>query len=252
LSKAGLGKTRLIAEALAIAKDKGLSVGSGIVADSDQAVPMGPLVAAVLPLVDPATRSALPYLREQRYWLLEELEDVLESLAMRSPLLLCIDDGQWGDSAFLTALRVLPVRLATFPIVWLVAYRSPQAPPQLRAVIESLEQIGAGRLRLRPLGDAAVAEITTDVLGAEPGDVLLEMAQRSHGSPFLLVELLHGWQRTAWSTSAQARQSWSRCASLHESAKACKKDSARCPACHSPLGSHHPSAYSGFDGIRTM
>jgi DNA-binding CsgD family transcriptional regulator len=192
--RAGLGKTRLIAEAIAIAKDEGLSVGSGVVADSDQAVPMGPLVAAVLPLVDQATRSALPYLREQRYWLLEELEGVLEKLAMRSPLLLCIDDAQWSDTAFLTALRALPVRLMTFPIVWLVAYRSPQAPPQLRAVIESLEQIGVDRLPLRPLSDAAVAEIVTDVLGAEPGDALREMVHRSQGSPFLLVELLHGLQ----------------------------------------------------------
>jgi len=190
--RAGLGKSRLIAEAMAIANDQGLSVGSGVVAASDQAVPMGPLVAAVLPLVDPATRSALPYLPEQRYWLLEELEGVLETLAMRSPLLLCIDDVQWGDTAFLAALRTLPVRLMTFPIVWLVAYRSPQAPPQLRAVIESLEQVGVDKLPLRPLSDAAVAQVVTDVLGAEPGDALREMVQRSHGSPFLLVELLHG------------------------------------------------------------
>ena len=192
--QAGLGKTRLIAEAMAIAKDKGLSVGSGVAAAIDQAVPMGPLVAAVVPLVDSKTRSALPYLPEQRYWLLEELEGALETLAMQSPLLLCVDDVQWGDTAFLTALRTLPVRLMTFPIVWLVAYRSPQAPPQLRAVIESLEQIGVDRLRLRPLSDAAVAEIVTDVLGAEPGDALREMVHRAHGSPFLLVELLHGWQ----------------------------------------------------------
>lgn len=191
--QAGLGKTRLIAEAMAIARDEGLNVGSGVVAASDQAVPIGPLVAAVLPLVDPATRSTLPYLSEQRYWLLEELEGVLEKLAMRSPLLLCVDDVQWGDAAFLTALRTLPVRLMTFPIVWLIAYRSPQAPPQLRAVIESLEQIGVDRLRLSPLSDAAVAEVVTDVLGAEPGDALREMVHRAHGSPFLLVELLHGW-----------------------------------------------------------
>ena len=113
---------------------------------------------------------------------------------MRSPLLLCLDDVQWGDSALLAALRALPARLATFPVVWLIAYRSPQAPPELRAVIESLEQVGMDRLLLGPLSDGAVAEVVTDVLGAEPGDGLRQMAQRSHGSPFLLVELLHGLQ----------------------------------------------------------
>jgi DNA-binding CsgD family transcriptional regulator len=191
---AGVGKSRLIAEAMAIAKEKGLSVGSGVAAASDQAVPMGPLVAAVLPLVDSKTRSSLPYLPEQRYWLLEELEGSLETLAMKSALLLCIDDVQWADSAFLAALRTLPVRLMTFPIVWLVAYRSPQAPPELRAVVESLEQIGVDRLPLRPLSDAAVAEIVSDAFGAEPGGALREMVQQSQGSPFLLVELLHGLQ----------------------------------------------------------
>jgi DNA-binding CsgD family transcriptional regulator len=190
--RAGLGKTRLLAEAAATAADMGLSVGSGMVAARDQAVPMGALVAAVLPLADPATRSALPYLREQRYWLLEELETLLEKLAMRSALLLCLDDVQWGDSALLAALRALPARLATFPVVWLIAYRSPQAPPELRAVVESLEPVGVDRLLLNPLSDGAVAEVAADVLGAEPGDGLREMAHWSHGSPFLLTELLHG------------------------------------------------------------
>jgi predicted ATPase len=58
--RAGLGKTRLLAEAAEIAQNMGLTVGSGVVAPMDQAVPMGALVAAVLPLVDPAARSALP------------------------------------------------------------------------------------------------------------------------------------------------------------------------------------------------
>lgn len=190
--RAGLGKTRLLTEAAEIAQNMGLTVGSGVVAPMDQAVPMGALVAAVTPLVDPATRSALPYLREQRYWLLEELERLLEKLALKSPLLLCIDDVQWADSAFLAALRTLPLRLMTFPVVWLVAYRSLQALPELRGVIEGLEQIGVDRLVLRPLSDETAAEVVTDVLGAEPDDALREAVQVSHGSPFLLVELLHG------------------------------------------------------------
>jgi DNA-binding CsgD family transcriptional regulator len=196
--RAGLGKTRLLAEAAAMARAMGMNVGSGVVAATDQAVPMGALVDALFsgraPLVDPAARATLPYLPEQRYWLLDELEALLEQVALRSPLLLCIDDMQWGDSACLTALRTLPPRLVTFPIVWLVAYRSAQASPQLRSVVESLEEIGVERLQLRPLSDGAVAEVVTDILRAEPDDPLLEMAQRSHGSPFLLVELVHGLQ----------------------------------------------------------
>jgi DNA-binding CsgD family transcriptional regulator len=194
--RAGLGKTRLLAEAATMARAMGMNVGSGVVAARDQAVPLGALVDALFsgraPLVDPSTRTTLPYLPEQRYWLLDELEALLEQVALRSPLLLCIDDLQWGDGACLTGLRTLPPRLATFPIVWLVAYRSTQASAELRSAIESLDEIGVERLQLRPLSDGAIAEVVTDILGAEPDDSLLEMAQRSHGSPFLLVELLHG------------------------------------------------------------
>jgi hypothetical protein len=196
--RAGLGKTRLLAEAAAIATGLGLTVGSGVVAARDQAVPMGALLAALFegraPVVDPAAWSALHYLPEQRYLLLDELETLLEQAALRSPLLLCLDDMQWADGACLTALRTLPVRLSSLPIVWLVAHRSTQSSPELRAVIESLGHAGADRVELEPLSDEDVARVVTDVLGAEPAAELREMAQRSHGSPFLLVELLHGWR----------------------------------------------------------
>ena len=196
--RAGLGKTRLLAEAVAHARGIGLAVGSGVVAPRDQAVPMGALLAALFegraPVVDPAAWSALHYLPEQRYVLLDELETLLEQAALRSPLLLCLDDMQWADGACLTALRTLPVRLSSLPIVWLVAHRSTQSSPELRAVIQSLEDTGADRVTLTPLSDEAVAQVVTDVLGAAPDSDLAEMVQRSHGSPFLLVELLHGWR----------------------------------------------------------
>jgi DNA-binding CsgD family transcriptional regulator len=196
--RAGLGKTRLLAEAAAIARGVGLTVGAGVVAARDQAVPMGALLSALFegraPVVDPAAWSALHYVPEQRYLLLDDLETLLEQAALRSPLLLCLDDMQWADGACLTALRTLPVRLSSLPIVWLVAHRATQSSPELRAVIQSLEDTGADRVTLAPLRDEAVAQVVTDVLGAAPDSDLAEMVQRSHGSPFLLVELLHGWR----------------------------------------------------------
>jgi DNA-binding CsgD family transcriptional regulator len=196
--RAGLGKSRLLAEAAAIARSSGLTVGSGVVAARDQAVPMGALLSALFegraPVVDQAAWSALHYLPEQRYLLLDDLETLLEQAALRSPLLLCLDDMQWADGACLSALRTLPVRLSSLPIVWLVAHRPTQSSPELRAVIQSLEDTGADRVTLAPLRDEAVAQVVTDVLGAAPDPDLAEMVQRSHGSPFLLVELLHGWR----------------------------------------------------------
>ena len=181
-----------------MAGDRGLRVGSGVVAAKDQAVPMGALVSALFegrpPLVDQALWTSLHYLPEQRYLLLDEIETLLEEAALRSPLLLCLDDVQWADSALLAALRALPVRLSSLPVVWLAAYRSAQAPHELRTVFESLGQTELDTVTLARLTDEAVAEVVTDVFGAHPDAGLVEMVERAHGSPFLLVELLHGWR----------------------------------------------------------
>jgi DNA-binding CsgD family transcriptional regulator len=53
---------------------------------------------------------------------------------------------------------------------------------------------GAESLRLGPLREAAVAQIVSDILGAEPDQDLLRSAERIQGNPFLLVELIRGLQ----------------------------------------------------------
>ncbi len=131
--RAGFGKTRLLAEAVAMAGRTGVRAGFGAVQASDQAVPMSGLIAALFdgrePLVDPGALRSLHFLPEQRYWLLEELESLLEEAALASPVLVCIDDMHWGDGGSLTALRTLPPRLAHLPIMWLVSFREGQAGP---------------------------------------------------------------------------------------------------------------------------
>jgi DNA-binding CsgD family transcriptional regulator/tetratricopeptide (TPR) repeat protein len=194
--RAGSGKTRLLAEAAAMAARAGFRVGMGAVAPGDQVVPMGGLVAALFdgrePLIDPGARHRLHYLPEQRYWLLEELESLLEEAALASPVLVCIDDLRWEDSGSLTALRTLPPRLADLPVAWLVSFRPGQDQAAVRAPMDSLDGVRARRLLLGPLDGQAVAEVIADILGAAPDSGLLELAGRAHGIPFLLVELLRG------------------------------------------------------------
>lgn len=199
--QAGFGKTRLLAEAAAMASRAGVRAGFGAVQASDQVVPMGGLIAALFdgrePLVDPGALRSLHFLPEQRYWLLEELESLLEEAALASPVLVCIDDMHWADGGSLTALRTLPPRLAHLPIIWLVSFRESQARAELLTAIKSLDEFGAQTLLLGPLDGDAVGQVAEDLLGREPDPGLLELAGRAHGSPFLLVELLRGLQEEA-------------------------------------------------------
>ncbi len=187
----GFGKTRLLAEAVRLAGAAGLRCGSsGSDADAS-ADPMATLFRALFAGADPVLdATGLTQLRTRSpiwYWILLELQELLERAAMRGPILICLDDLQWADSGTIEALRVLPARTAGLPIVWLAAYRAREASPALlRAVAEQQ----AGRLVLGPLDPAAVAEVATDVLGEAPTAAQLSTAHRASGNPFLVVELL--------------------------------------------------------------
>jgi len=193
---AGLGKTSLLREAMTIADELGIRCGYGRQAAGDQNAPLAALFEALFDgapaLVDREALRRLHLTPADRYWLLEDLEDLLEQTAIETPLLLCIDDLQWGSAACFAAARVLPQRLRTVPILWVFASRANDAPDDLRAAFISLEEIGARRISIGPLNASAVIEIVRDVVEAEPDADLTELAQRVHGSPFLLVELLNG------------------------------------------------------------
>jgi DNA-binding CsgD family transcriptional regulator len=103
-----------------------------------------------------------------------------------------LDDLQWADGGTVAALRVLPTRLASVPIVWIGALRPGQASPELRAALAELDEGGADRIELQPLDDAAVAKIITDIVAAEPTPDLLEVTESAKGVPFFLQELLFG------------------------------------------------------------
>jgi len=104
---------------------------------------------------------------DQRYWLLQELEALLEEAALQAPLLLLIDDVQWADSATLLALRTLVPRLAPVPILWVLAVRASAVGADVRNTLSRLFDAGAVRLVIGPLAAKAVSEVIFDRLDAE-------------------------------------------------------------------------------------
>jgi DNA-binding CsgD family transcriptional regulator/tetratricopeptide (TPR) repeat protein len=192
---AGLGKSALLTAAGEMARAKGISVYAGAGDVATQVVPLGPLLEALVaaddPPVDPAVLRDLSYSPDQRFWLLRELQESLERAALRSPMLISIDDVQWADAATLVALSTLPRHLAPHRILWLLAVRSGEWSPAVRAAIIRLEG-DAVTITLDPLDEAAVASVATDMLGGTPEPALLRVLQGVQGQPFLLTELLRG------------------------------------------------------------
>jgi DNA-binding CsgD family transcriptional regulator/DNA-binding Lrp family transcriptional regulator len=194
--EAGMGKSRLIGEGVRMARRLSLPVGVGAAEPSESVAELAPLLRALFdgpePLLDRAGLSSLHPGPEQRYWRLQDLQSLLERAAMDGPLLVFLDDVQWVDSGTVAALRALPPRLASLPIGWVLAMRPDQGSGQLRRTVEYLAGEGAERLVLEPLSQAAVGQLASDVMQAEPDETLLRMAGEAGGNPFLLVELLEG------------------------------------------------------------
>ncbi len=195
---AGMGKSRLLAEVTAIACSLGIRVGRSAADPSETIVELATLLAALFdgtePLLDPGELSTLHARPEQRFWLLRDLQQLLERAALEAPLLISIDDAQWADSGTIAALRTLPMRLMGLPIAWVIALRPPREATPLVHALEQLKQEGARPITLGPLHDAAVANVAADILGAHPDQSILKQLTEAGGSPFLVVETLLGLQ----------------------------------------------------------
>jgi DNA-binding CsgD family transcriptional regulator len=193
---AGMGKSRLLAEVAAIARTLGIRVGAHAADPGERVVELAALLAALFdgsePLLDPSGLSSLRGPPEQRYWLLRDLQQLLERAALESPLLIAIDDAHWADGGTVAALRTLPMRLMGLPIAWLIARRPAREPSRFADVVEQLAQEGARRITLGPLNDDAVTRLAADMLGADPDQSILEHLTEAEGSPFLVVETLLG------------------------------------------------------------
>jgi DNA-binding CsgD family transcriptional regulator/tetratricopeptide (TPR) repeat protein len=199
---AGMGKSRLLAEVATIARSLGIRVGGSAADPSETVVELAVLLAALFdgacPLLEDDGLTARHAQPEQRFWLLRDLQQLLERAALESPLLVSIDDAHWADGGTAAAIRTLPMRLVGLPIAWVIALRPPRESTPLVQALEQLKQNGARTIALGPLDESAVAHVATDVLGAQPDQSILEQLGEADGNPFLVVETLLGLREENW------------------------------------------------------
>jgi DNA-binding CsgD family transcriptional regulator len=196
--RAGLGKTRLLDACVSMAAERSFRVGRGVTEPHRQVVELAALFDALFdgdhPLVARSALSDHHASPEQRFWLFQDIQALIEEAALRDPLLICLDDLQWSGVGCAMAMRQLPQRLAAVPVCWVMAFRPGQGLAQVQGAKDQLQEAGAEMIRLGPLRGKAIAEIATDVLGAEPDEELLRKAEEVQGNPFLLIEFFRGLQ----------------------------------------------------------
>ncbi len=208
---AGIGKTRLVTEALAGLEDEGIQLRWGAAEELARTRPFWSLaealgcrpgatdpqlraVGALLAAepagpVEPLERAAVP---QQRFAVLEALLGVIEELTARGPLVLVLDDVQWADPATLLSLRVMARRLRPQALAVVATCRPEPHSPDLQQTIAGLVAEGADTMRLAPLPEGAVAELVGRLVAAAPGPTLLQELAGAGGSPLFVIELVRG------------------------------------------------------------
>ena len=205
---AGLGKTRLIAEAILAAHvlqmqaitgagrelERDFAYGVALqlfeapvarAADTRRARLLTGSAGLARPLLEGARESeegAFAYLHGL-YWL-------AANLAEERPLLLAIDDAQWSDEPTLRFLLYLAQRIEELPLTVLLAVGRGDPPRRGPLLDELAAHARTTVLRLRPLSAAGVGRQLSDVLlpGAEP-PFAEACYEATGGNPFLLEEL---------------------------------------------------------------
>jgi DNA-binding CsgD family transcriptional regulator len=208
----GIGKSRLLGELAARARERGVLVLEGRAAELERELPfallsdaLGPLVrgegaqglralepdqlhelAAVLPLagVEAAPASG------ERHRAARALRALLELVATERPLALLLDDLQWADPASTDALALLLHRPPGGGVLVGMAARAGRAPA-LEATLADAVRGGTGvLLELGPLPPEAAAALLP-----ETGPAARERLYReSGGNPFYLMELARAAQ----------------------------------------------------------
>jgi predicted ATPase len=181
---AGLGKTRLLDECVSIAQELSFRVGRGA-AEPGPVIEFGALFDALFegdpPLANRRALNDVHASSEFLFWLLQDVQSLIEEAALKSPLLICLDDLHWGGTSCSLAMRQLPLRLSSLPVAWVMAFRPEQGLYQVQQAKIELIESGAELIRLGPLNREAVAQLATDVLGAEADEELLQKAERVQG-----------------------------------------------------------------------
>lgn len=207
--EAGIGKTRLLEEALEAARSRGLQAVIGRAEELEMSRPFGVLaeafgctpsspdqrraaIAALLAFDGTIDRAPITVTNDPglQFRVVDGFTDLVEELALAGPVLIGVDDLQWADPSSLLTLGALVRRLPDVPVALFVSLRLAPRVAELERLAAVLDAAGARRLDVGSLAPEAVRELVAEAVTAEPGPALLAEVSGATGNPLFVTELL--------------------------------------------------------------
>jgi len=213
---AGVGKSRLISEAVLLAAGRGFTVLSGHCAELGDSVPYLPLADALRGAAQssgvrdalgsrPALNRLLPEGRDgqdaeedrsglARQQMLGGVLGLLAELAAAAPVLLVLEDLHWADASTRDLVTFLSRMLHRERVALIGSYRSDDLHRRhpLRPVVAELQRLPSViTVDLAPLDPSALAEhLTATAPGRIDATVLNGIVARAEGNAYYAEELL--------------------------------------------------------------
>jgi DNA-binding NarL/FixJ family response regulator len=220
--EAGIGKSRLAAEALALAD--GFTKLEGQAHPLRAGLAYAPIVEAVrrhlntlsgdeparllegltdlgrlmadprLPAVEPLGEPEL-----ERTRMFEAVIRLIGRLAEQAPVLLFIDDLHWADRGTIELLHYIGHRVSGSRVLVLGGYRPSETTGALTELAVATRRARPdAELEVGPLADSVVAALVGDLLeGTPPRELLRSVTSRAKGVPLFVTALVQGAGRTA-------------------------------------------------------
>ncbi|MGX9569539.1 ATP-binding protein [Pseudomonas sp. CFBP 5748] len=223
---AGIGKTRLVSEFIEMARQRGFVCHRGEVLDfgmDNSLWPLGQLVSSLLSLggslpisatlletalsrlkvaaehrmflhvltgvssTEPPTLYAAMSNQARSQGLFQALLEVLLRMAVQQPLVICLEDLHWGDSALFALLGKLLNATDEAPVVWLLTSR-PEGD-SLESEIRAHSSTPMSLLDIAPIRAREATVLADQFTDVDPR-YRAECVTRAQGNPLYLTQLL--------------------------------------------------------------
>jgi class 3 adenylate cyclase len=220
---AGVGKSRLVREAAAVAERLGMAVYLGNCLDMESPPPYQPTIdqleqaartfsaegfRTALGVNAPEIAKLLPSLRQryddippppdltpeqERRYMLHGVGEFIERAAMNQPMVLVFEDLHWADESTLLLLRHIGARASSVPVLVLGTFRDDELEPGrplTNAIGPLFRDVGAVDLRPQLLSRDEVRAVLSSRAGSEAPMELVDLVfSETHGNPFFTEEL---------------------------------------------------------------
>lgn len=195
--EAGIGKSALMSQAAAHARERGLSVLTATGVQSEARFAFAGLHQLLRPFLGALEKLPGPQRRalEMAFGILDVLDDrapdvflialgalgVITDAAAKAPLLLMVEDAQWLDGPSCEALGFIGRRLDMDPVILLFGVREGVSSPA--------DEVGLPELRLPPLDETAADALLSSRAGDLSPDLRARVLREAAGNPLALIEL---------------------------------------------------------------